>query len=121
MEIEQTNKYQALLVIVLGFSIIALIFDWKYLLYGVIGIGVLSIMFSSFGDLVVKLWFKLAQALGWVNARVLLSIIFFLFLFPISLIYRLFSKDDMMLKKEYTSTFKTRNHKYVKEDLENIW
>ncbi len=118
---DQTTKYQSLLVIVLGFSIIALFFDWQYLLYGVLALGVLSMMFSSFGDLVVKLWFKLAHALGWVNARVLLSIVFFLFLFPISLLYRLFSKDDMMLKNNYNSTFKIRNHKYIKEDLENIW
>ena len=118
---DQSTKYQSLLVIVLGFSIIALVFDWKYLLYGVIALGVLSMMFSFFGDFVVTAWFKLAHVLGWFNARVLLSIVFFLFLFPISLIYRIFSKDDMMLKKEYSSTFKTRNHKYSKEDLENIW
>jgi hypothetical protein len=67
-------------------------------------------------------WFKLALALGWVNSRILLSVIYFVFLMPIAWVSRLFTKDPLTLRKRNTSTlFVTRNHIYTKKDLENIW
>lgn len=118
---ENTNKYQSLLVIVLGLSLLSLLFKLKLLLYIGLGIGVVSMLIPRLGDGIVYLWFKLAQGLGWLNSRILLSIIFFVFLFPISLISRLFSKDSLQLKGDGDSTFTERNHQYEKKDLENIW
>ena len=118
---EKKDKYQSLLVIVVGLGLLSLLFKLPLLLYIGLGIGTASMLIPRLGDLIVYLWFKLAQGLGWFNSRVLLSIIFFLFLVPISLLYRLFSKDDMHLKGDGKTTFTERNHQYQKKDLENIW
>ena len=40
-------------------------------------------------------WWRFAQALGWVNARVLLSILFFIVLTPLSLLWRITGKDPL--------------------------
>ena len=41
------------------------------------------------------LWWKFAMALGYVNARVLLSILFFIVLTPLSLLWRITGKDPL--------------------------
>lgn len=124
---DAAKKREAQLVIVTGFAILSVILEargWayaKYLLMAAIAVGILSIASDTVGTLIVKGWFKLAEILGWINSRILLSIIFFLFLVPMALISRLFGKGSMQLKKKEGSLYTERNHKFTKEDLENIW
>lgn len=42
-----------------------------------------------------KAWMKFAHALGWVNTRIILSIVYFLIFTPLALIFRLIGKDPM--------------------------
>lgn len=121
-----SNNSKTILVIVVGFLIIYfflkrenLLFKDDYLLFIIIGIGLLS-FFVDYA--IIWLWDKIAHILGWINTRVLLSLVFFLFLTPIALLRKLFSKKDpLKLKNTQTSTFVDRNHTYVSKDLENIW
>ena len=46
-----------------------------------------------------KVWMRFAEALGWVNTRIILSLIFFLIFFPFGLVMRLFN-DPMRRKLE---------------------
>jgi hypothetical protein len=79
------------------------------------------LIFPRVGKIIVDLWFKLATILGEINAKVLLSITFFVFLYPMSFIYRITSKNPLQIKKPSGSTFVDRNHTFTKEDLKNIW
>jgi Saxitoxin biosynthesis operon protein SxtJ len=127
------NKFQSLLVIVVGFLVLYFIFrrnyDWKifefkrdYFLYAAVGVGVLSLMFDVIGDLILKGWMKLAEVLGYINTRILMSIIFFLFLTPFAWLQKLFSRKNFLsLKDEGASVFHVRDHEYKPEDFENIW
>jgi hypothetical protein len=44
-------------------------------------------------------WWAFAAVLGWVNARVLLSLLFFLVLTPVSLVWRLTGKDPLARRR----------------------
>lgn len=68
-------------------------------------------------------WLKLGELMGSVMSKVILSAVFFVFLFPIALLARLFSKNNsLQLKKATADTYYfTRNHKYVAKDLDNVW
>lgn len=46
---------------------------------------------------VYKIWMRFAEALGWVNTRIILSLIFFLIFFPFGMIMRMF--NDPMRRK----------------------
>jgi len=116
-----TDKPKTLLVIVLGFLVLYFIFDVKTLLYVSASIGVVSLLIPPVGDLIIKLWFLIAKVLGWFNSRLLLSIVFFIFLLPISLFSRLFSKNPLQIKNTGNTLYITKNHKYTKADLENMW
>lgn len=66
-------------------------------------------------------WMKLAEAIGYVMNKVLLSIVFIIVVIPLGLISRLTGKNSIRLKKGGDTYFKTRNHTYTKADLENMW
>ena len=58
---------------------------------------------------------------GYIMSRVLLSIVFFLILFPISLVYRMFNKDTLQLKRKEGSYWTERDHKFTGDDLKQVW
>jgi hypothetical protein len=121
------NNSKVILVMVVGFLLIAsyLHFRTEYDTAALVffslslGVGVLSFFIES---AIVWLWGKFALALGWINTRILLSVVFYVFLTPFGILSRLFSKNSSLkLKKDAKSTFVERNHTYTKKDLENIW
>ncbi|ACT94024.1 SxtJ family membrane protein [Dyadobacter fermentans] len=118
----ESDKVKAQLVIVTGLVVLYFIFKSEYFLIAAAVIGVLSIAIPVFGDLIVKLWYKLAEVLGAINGKILLSAVFFIVLFPVAAIARLTKKNPLHLKKEDTDTvFTERNHKYSAKDLEQVW
>ncbi|MEO7158412.1 MAG: SxtJ family membrane protein [Vicinamibacterales bacterium] len=46
-----------------------------------------------------KVWWRFAIALGWVNARIILSVAFAIVLTPISLVWRLIGRDPLQRKR----------------------
>jgi hypothetical protein len=67
-------------------------------------------------------WLKLAEFLGKINSRVLLSLVFFVIVFPLALVWRLFVKNPLDLKRpDGSSLYKERNHTYSAQDLVNPW
>jgi hypothetical protein len=120
----ESEKAKAQLVIVTGLVVLYFIFKSKYpyLLIGAAAVGVISIAIPAAGDLIVKGWYKIAEVLGAINGRILLSIVFFLVLLPVALLAKLGKKNLLALKKESRKTvFVERNHKYVAKDMEQVW
>jgi len=64
---------------------------------------------------------KLAYVMGLIVPNILLCLIFYLFLFPISLIYRQFNKDSLMLSKMHKTYFIEVNKESDKNSFEKIW
>ncbi|MCP9767457.1 hypothetical protein EGI22_06005 [Lacihabitans sp. LS3-19] len=130
---KNSDKYQSLLVIVVGFLVLYFIFqknyDWRvfefkriYFIYAALGVGVLSLMFDSVGDWILKGWMKIAEVLGFINTRIIMSLVFFVFLTPFALLQKLFSRSNFLsLKDSEDSVFHTRDHQYKPEDFDNIW
>ena len=119
-----------ILVMVLGFWIISAVLYFKgkvqasVIIFSVITvIGLISLIIKQVRILILKGWFFLAKALVWINSRILLSLIYFLVLYPTSILQKMFSKkDNLLLKnKNLKSTFTTRNHTYKKKDLKYGW
>ena len=122
----EKNKKDAetILVIATGFLILHIVLEIKLLLWIALGISILYLVFPSLGKKIVWLWGKIGEILGWINTRILLTIVFFIFLMPVAFIAKLFSKDKLQLKKKIgsnTSYYIERNHQYQKKDLENVW
>lgn len=119
---QSQDRFKTILVIVTGFLAIGWIFDLPILGKIALVIGLVSIFIPAAARGIEWIWFKIAFGLGWVNSRILLGIIYFLFLMPLAWLSRLFTKDPLALKREKRATlFVTRDHLYDRKDLENIW
>lgn len=120
----EAEKSKAQLVIVTGLVVFSFVFKsaTTYLLYAAGIVGLLCIFIPVVGDFIVKIWFKIAEGLGWFNSRVILTVLFYVFLWPIAMLYRLSSKNPMGIKRPTgKSVYVERNHTYIKKDLDNIW
>jgi len=125
----KVDKLKAQLVMVVGFMCLHFLLQNKWpevsknLLYVSLGLGLVFLIIPSLGEIVLKGWFKLAEILGWINSRILLTGIFYILLFPIAMLFKLTGKDNLQLKsqKDNDTVYERRNHKYVPKDLENTW
>ena len=120
---EKTNKYLVILIIVTGLIGLYFLFKIDILLPIALGIAIISIISSYIAEKIVWAWDKIALILGTINSKILLTVIFYLFLVPIALFSRIFKKkDELMLKKKNKgSYYKERNYTYTKDDLENVF
>ncbi len=68
-----------------------------------------------------RFWFALSHFMGEFVSKILLSIVFFIVVTPVGAIRKKMGKDSMRLKewkKEKSSAFQKRNHKFTAADLE---
>lgn len=90
-------------------------------LYVIAALLFLLSFFSLKGDeWLARLWLQLGEAMGFVVSKVMLTVVFFLFLTPLALLYRLFNKKQLNTKPDVTC-FVQRGHRYEKKDLTNTW
>lgn len=47
---------------------------------------------------IYRAWMKFAHALGWVNTRIILTLVYILMITPLSFIFKLLGKDPMKRK-----------------------
>jgi hypothetical protein len=119
--INREKRLESMLIIAAGFIVLFIAFKIKWLLLIALMVAVLGAMSKLATQGITWFWFKISEILGWINSRVLLSIIFFLFLFPISLLMRLLNKMTIKMKKEKETYYQERKHTFTPEDLENTW
>lgn len=69
------------------------------------GIGVVLVVLGLTAPRLLKypsaVWWKFAMVLGYVNARVILTMAFLLVLTPIALVWRLIGRDPLAIKKQH--------------------
>lgn len=83
-----------------------------------VGMSLVGFFISPMGEFIHLTWMMIAKVLGYINSRILLSIIFFLILTPIALLMILLGKSGFIKSaKGKKSLFVTRNHMYTKADL----
>jgi len=112
----------SLFIIIAGFLIISF-FLKNYLPLIIASVICLpGFFFFAWARNIHRAWMALANALGWINSRIFLFIIFYFILTPISFFARVAGKTSIIKKNKNKSTlFINRNHLYIKSDLENPW
>ncbi len=117
-----TNPTKTVLTIATGFLIIGL-FTGNEVFYKIAaGVGILGLISSKLAYWIDFLWMKLAWVLSLIVPNILLSAVFFLVLFPVALLSRLFGESDpLWLKNRRDSFFKETNKTFDPESFENPW
>lgn len=116
------KSLETIIVLTGALIIFFLIYKINELLYIALGLIVISILSKQLTYYISWIWLKLAEGMGFVVSKIILSVIYYIFLFPIALLSRLSNKNSIILKnKNKKSLFFDRNVKYEPKDLENIW
>lgn len=109
------------LVIATGMLLFHYIFDSRVFIHIAFGIGAIGIFVKPLAALIAWLWGKLGELLGMVVPRIILTAVYFVFLLPIALLYRLVKRDPLGLAKGHGTYWSVRNHAYSSKDLDNPW
>ena len=115
------KEYSTILVLVLAFIGLYIYSDKIILLYLAVGTGMVSLLFPWVAKEIHFWWMKLSVVLGSVSAMILLTLIYFFIIVPLSFIARLTGKKFIILHKKNNSYFKPRDFLYDKESIENVW
>lgn len=83
----------------------------------------LGIFFKGVAQKVSNYWLKLAEIVGGFNSKIILSVIFYAILLPVSLIYRCFHKDPLNINRTPSkmSYWHKRDYTFTSSDIENPW
>jgi hypothetical protein len=118
---DKVRVKETCLVIMTGLLVFWWIYKVDVLVYIAVAIGVIGAFIPFLAKWIDWAWYKLAEGMGWVMSKVLLSIVFYVFLFPIALLARMSKKDVLQLKKKPDSYWTKREHQYSDKDLDNAW
>jgi len=112
---------QVQLIIVTGLLVLAWLFSLPGIAYVAGLVGLICLVIPPAGYAVVWSWYKLAEMLGFINAHVLLSLVYYLIATPTALLFRLSGNDPLKLKKPKYTVFNERNYTYQPGDIKNPW
>ena len=122
MEKIKIEPAKTVLTITVGLTLIYLITGWKWAIPVAFIIGLAGIVSDYLAGKIDFAWMKLAWFLGLIIPNIILAIIFFLFLFPISLLSKIFgNKDPLQLKNNKESNFVTCEKDFQKAHFEKPW
>lgn len=93
----------------------------RYLLIAAFVLGLIGLFIPWLADKIHWAWMKLAHVMGFVMSKVILTIVFFVFLFPVALLSRAFGKSSFKMKSGGNSYYTERNQLYEKQHLEQVW
>lgn len=110
-----------MLTITTGFLAVGLIFKWEAAVYLSLATGVIGIVSPFLSRWITWTWDQIGFLLGLIIPRIILALIFYLFLFPVAMMARLFRKDPLFLSKGYKSLFIERNFEATPQDFEKTW
>lgn len=118
------NPLKVTAVVVLATIIAGLYLNLDWLAYAgitMLGVGLVS---SRVNQTFARLWMAFARVIGTVNSKLLLTIIFYLVLTPIAVLYRLLRGSPLQTIEETNqdhSYFIEREETYSASDFENPW
>lgn len=115
------KSLETIIVLALASLVAALWLDMRWLIYLSIGFLTISLISKKLTFLIGTVWFTFSEYFGIVMNYVIMFIIFYLFLCPISFFQRLFGGNQILKKSKNNSHFIQRNHLYSDKDIKYPW
>lgn len=122
MEKFNSNPSKTILTITVGFLVIFLLTKANWAMYVSLSVGLIGVFSTYLAKQIEWLWFGLAKVLGYIMPNIILTIVFYIFLFPIAILSRIFSKKDHLhLKNNTASVFVETNKRFDEQSFKNPW
>lgn len=112
---------ETMVVLALASLIAFLWLDVSWIIYLSIGLLTISFFSKRLATMIAKGWLSFSFYLGVVMNYIIMFIIFYFFLIPLSFFQRMVGSNQILRKKKGNSHFHQRNHLYSDKDIENPW
>jgi len=90
-----------------GLSALAALLAWRghpapapWLVGGGVLIAVLSYVWPSAARCIYRGWMTFGQGMAWVVSHVILTVVFFVMVTPVALVFKLIKRDELRLKRD---------------------
>jgi hypothetical protein len=120
---QHSSELETLGVLSVFFLILNVITHRQVFVYVALALLLVALFVKPLARIISRAWMKFAEVLGAFNSTLILSLVFFLFLTPLAVLYRMFNKNSLNLTpgQETETLFVTREHVYSKADFEKMW
>lgn len=116
------KSHTTILSLTFGFLIINIFLNSDYLFYSILLIIRISLISNKFSSIIEIIWLKFSFILSKIIPNILLSIIYYFLLTPISFLSKLFnSKTEFKDKNDSNSMFINVNKKFNRNSFEKGW
>lgn len=118
----RAKNLEVILTLCVALVVFFFVFQEKSLLFVAIALGIIGMFSDYLSRKISWVWLTFAKGISFIMSHVILTIVFFLFLLPLSLLAKLFKKNAIRLKQHgQTTCYITRNHEFKAQDLETMW
>lgn len=103
------------------FTILTLYKKEFHFVYPALIFSLISMTFPTLFKPLAFLWFGFAEVMGTIMSKILLSIVFFTIITPLTFLIKLMGVDSMRIKAWHNgkeTAFIDRNHQFTKADIE---
>ena len=111
-----------MLTLTVALLLIGLVRKWDWALKAAIVLGIVGILSDVLSEKIDWAWMQLSRLLGNIIPPVMLGLVFYVFIFPVSLLFRVISgKDPLLLRNSPDSTFRESRKEFDKPSFERTW
>lgn len=123
MDLDRLATSKTINVLTLAVLIVFLVFGAQWFLWLALLLSLGNAFESRITSALARYWIKFAAVLGAFNSKVILTLIFYLILTPLALVYRIFNRHlvDHFRVNKRRSYFEERNKTYTQADFEKTW
>jgi hypothetical protein len=122
MGLKQIKVIETISVLALAALVFHFVWEVQWLIWLAAGLLVLTLKPNPLANFIAGHWLKLSEYIGNFMSKVILSLVFFLLLTPIAVLYRFFNREMTKSFFDRTSTSTFHPSKVPgKEEFKNPW
>lgn len=119
---KKDKAVETMLVLAMACLLAYVVWHWRAALYLSFCLGAIGIFSRYLSARIAWAWMGLARLLGRVTNTLLLSVVYFVVVVPVAVFRRMKGRDRLSrFDPKSTSNFVSRDHLFVKGDLEKTW
>lgn len=121
MNLLKKKYFQTQLIFAFAFSLLYIKFEIYLFIFLAVICLIIGLFLKNIAIYIEKLWVKFGIYLGSIFSVILLFLVYYLVLFPLSILYKVFTKKTKLMKypKSDNSNFIKRNYNFTSKDFED--
>jgi len=122
MKIQNKEALKSVLAVSMGFLVLFFLTHHRWMLITSLIVGISGLLSAYIAEKIDFVWMKFASLLNLIFPKIILTAIFFLILFPLALLSKVFRKTDpLSLKNKRSTLFNVEEKEIEPVHFERTW